>query len=360
MGHDDSMAIPIRRDFEDHAVVGHRLTEAAEQERFGPLLGNSEPMRHIFDLLRRVAPTKMTCLLQGESGTGKDATAQAIHEASRRAEGPFVVVDCGAIPRHLVESELYGHMRGAFTGADQTRYGAFDRAKGGTILLNEIGDLPLEVQPSLLRVLESREVKPLGADGYHPVEVRVIAATCRDLFTDIAAGQFREDLFYRLDVISVELPPLRDRREDIPALVHHFSAISDDGETFDSISDELLAALVEHHWPGNIRELRNVVSRLQVMPELGLSALSAPRQGQASDHDEELTNLLETPYRTARKAWLDRFELAYVRTALGAADGVVAAAARQSGVSRQTFNNLMNKHRLSIRGIKPYLVAKPS
>jgi DNA-binding NtrC family response regulator len=267
--------------------------------------------------------------------------------------------DCGALSKHLVESELYGHVKGAFTGSDQPRRGAFDLAEGGTILLDEIGELPLDAQPSLLRVLESKEVKPVGAEAHHAVDARVIATTCRDLVADVGARRFREDLFYRLDVLRVEFPSLRQHKSDIPDLIRHFSARSQGPIECEGMEEELVNALMEYDWPGNVRELRNVVERIQIMPELGLAAIPKLVSNGGSLEAGGLGDLLAVPYREARRAWLDRFEAAYVLATLEEAKGVVTEAARRAEVSRQTFHALMNRHGITGRSSKPPLYVVP-
>ncbi|MBC7978009.1 MAG: sigma 54-dependent Fis family transcriptional regulator, partial [Myxococcales bacterium] len=253
-------------------LVGGEVRETlSERERFGRALGASPAMRRVFALMDRFAPSEGTVLIEGETGTGKELIAEAIHDASPRAAGPFVVVDCGAIPITLIEAELFGHVRGAFTGATENRRGAFESARGGTVFLDEIGELPPAVQPVLLRVLEDRTVKRVGDDRRIPIHVRVVAATHRDLREEVNRSRFRADLYYRLAVLRLRVPALRERREDIPLLIRHFCATfrADDedaaeaGDPADptSLSDELVTALAAQSWPGNVRELRSAVQR---------------------------------------------------------------------------------------------------
>jgi two-component system response regulator AtoC len=239
---------------------------------WGPanLVGASAAMQEVLRQIRKVAPQKTTVLVQGESGTGKELVARALHELSPRAPLPFVAVNCGAIPSELIESELFGHVRGAFTDATRTRKGLAEEADGGTLFLDEIGELPLALQPKLLRFLEDEEVRPLGDVRARKVDVRVVAATGRDLRRAIAAGQFREDLFYRLDVVTVRIPPLRERPEDIPALAAHFLARHarlrpELGGM--SLSEEAAEALRAHRWPGNVRELEHALERAVVLAD---------------------------------------------------------------------------------------------
>ena len=230
-------------------------------EAFGPLYGKSAGMRQVFGLLERVAASESTLLITGETGTGKDGVARAVHEASGRKAGPFVVFDCSAVSPDLMAAELFGHTEGAFTGAVKKREGAFQSAEAGTIFLDEIGELPLDLQPKLLRVLEAREVRPLGSSKAVPVDVRVLAATHRDLALMVAQGKFREDLFYRLAVVRLELPALRTRTEDLPGLIRAVCARLPGRGAPVEVTPAALARLAQHSWPGNVRELRNVLER---------------------------------------------------------------------------------------------------
>jgi two-component system NtrC family response regulator len=252
-------ALAFRGLQEENSRLKERLSERID---FSSLVGISEKMQQVFDLVRRVAATEATVLLLGESGTGKELVARAIHHGSERGGEAFVPVNCAAIPRELLESELFGHVRGAFTGAVRDRAGKFAQADGGTLFLDEVGELPADLQPKLLRALQEREIEPVGGST-QKVDVRVVAATNRNLEEAVAAGQFREDLYYRLAVIPVYLPALRERLEDIPVLVRHFVK-KHGGETI-RVSDALLRRLAEHHWPGNVRELENCVERMLIL-----------------------------------------------------------------------------------------------
>jgi transcriptional regulator with GAF, ATPase, and Fis domain len=236
-----------------------------ERERFGRMVGLSSAMQMVFDVLGKASGSEATILLEGETGTGKEVSAEAIHRGSPRREKPFLVVDCGAMPPQLLESELFGHERGAFTGAVASRLGVFEAANGGTVFLDEIGELSIDLQPKLLRVLERREVRRVGTNNHLPVNVRLIAATNRSLREQVAAHKFRSDLFYRLAVVEVKLPPLRDRLPDLPLLVEHIvrnlGTIIDEQTMSVVRSAEFLSALARHNWPGNIRELRNYLER---------------------------------------------------------------------------------------------------
>jgi DNA-binding NtrC family response regulator len=244
----------------DELVEDVRVPPSAS-DRFGDLYGASPAMRQLFGVLERASATDTNVLVLGESGTGKDLVARAIHGSSRRAKGPFAVVDCSAQNAELLAAELFGHTAGAFTGAAQRRQGAFEAAARGTVFLDEVGELPLDLQPKFLRVLENREVRPLGANAAVPVDVRVVAATHRDLEAMVRAGTFREDLYYRLAVVQVHLPPLRERREDVPGLVRALLPTLRGVRSGVRFTDAALSALAAQAWRGNVRELRNVLER---------------------------------------------------------------------------------------------------
>jgi len=237
--------------------------ELSERFDFNHLIGISDEMQEVFNLVRRVASTEATVLITGESGTGKELVARAIHYGSDHREAPFVPVNCAAIPRDLLESELFGHVRGSFTGAVKDRKGKFEQADGGTLFLDEVGELPVELQPKLLRTLQEREIEPVGGTP-RKIDVRLVTATNRNLDEEMAAGNFREDLYYRLAVIPVHLPPLRERRSDIPLLAQHFLAKHGGGSPVD-ISDGAMEALCAYNWPGNVRELENAVERMIIL-----------------------------------------------------------------------------------------------
>jgi len=303
------------------------------EERFGALVGRSACMRQVFARLARAAPNDSTVLFEGETGTGKELAAEALHAASARRAGPFVVVDCGALPPQLTESELFGHEKGAFTGAAAARTGAFELAAGGTIFLDEIGELPADLQPKLLRALERREIKRVGGARYVGADVRVIAATNRDLRGEVNGQRFRADLYYRLAVLEVRLPPLRERTEDIPMLVEHILGTLGAAEAPEA---EILrrADLSRHPWPGNVRELRNYVERALAFRELG--PLPAAAQPPGSDQ----------PLRAARETAIRDFERRYLEALLERHEGNVSAAARAADVDRKYFYRLLWRHGL--------------
>lgn len=326
------------------------------RKQFGDIIGSSLEMRRIFGLLERVAPTDATVLVEGESGTGKELVAAAIHDHSARSRGPFVVFDCSAVARDLIESELFGHVRGAFTGATANRKGAFEQANGGTLFLDELGELELDLQPKLLRVLETMTVKPVGGTSTVRVNVRVVAATNRNLIHEVRAGNFREDLYYRFEVIKLALPPLRERKEDIPRLVEHFlKQITDKtGRTGLNIAYGTMDKLKQHTWPGNVRELRNFVERAALLAEgdrletrylnLGMGASPAaadepapPAAANSLVYDEEL------PFKEAKNALVAEFESRYWTNLLQRTDGNVSKAARLAGVHRKSVEYILKK-----------------
>ncbi len=306
------------------------------ENRFHGMLGESVKMREIFMVLDQVGGTEGTVLIQGETGTGKELVAQAVHSRSPRAAKPFMVLDCGAVYKSLLESELFGHTRGAFTGAATDRAGAFEAAKGGTIFLDEIGEMDLDLQPKLLRVIESRQVKRLGSNTFNPVDIRLVAATNRDLEHEVTRGRFREDLFYRLAVVPVRLPPLRERRDDIPLLATTFYRAltnNDDAE----LPAALLGRFQDYHWPGNVRELKNMVERYTFMPNTQLSALLRYRS--TSGQQEDLLQRLLTenlPYAQLKDKLAEMFEKKFVLKKLNESGGNVSAAARAAGMTAGT------------------------
>ena len=310
------------------------------------MLGKSAPMRRCFSLLEAAAGCDATVLLEGESGTGKEVAAESVHRLSARAAGPFVVVDCGAIAPNLIESELFGHEKGAFTGAAAAHAGAFERSDGGTLFLDEIGELDAALQPKLLRFLEKREVRRVGGTQAKKVDVRVVAATNRRLEQMAQEGGFREDLFYRLAVIRVELPPLRGRREDVPMLALELAARMRPGVDPASWLDaRTLEVLSSYPWPGNVRELRNVLERLAALPDARPELLLDPAAG-ASVSADPLNALEGLSYHDAKERILDAFERRYVADVLAKENGVVARAAQRACVPRQTFFRLIRKHGL--------------
>jgi transcriptional regulator with GAF, ATPase, and Fis domain len=324
-----------------------RSTEVlpSEKTRFGEALGRSLAMRTIFAVLERIAPTNATVLFEGETGTGKDVLARATWAQSARASGPFVVVDCGAVSYSLLESELFGHERGAFTGAIAARQGAFELSDGGTLFLDEIGELPLDVQPKLLRALETHEFRRVGGNRTLKTDVRVIVATKRNLEKEVQGGRFREDLYFRLAVVPITVAPLRSRREDIPLLVESILAAGGHGL---SVSEETMQALSAHDWPGNVRELRNVLDRAVYMAramggtELTLVTLptAPPALGDVFQFEGSKS------YRETRAKYDSEFERRYVKWLLARHGNNVSAAAREAKMDRKHLHDMAKKHGL--------------
>jgi DNA-binding NtrC family response regulator len=316
-------------------LAEHESLELSARAAFGPLVGSSLAMRTVFATLERAAATDATVLLEGETGTGKGAIAEALHAASPRRDGAFVVVDCGALAPTLLESELFGHERGAFTGAETRRIGAFEEASGGTIFLDEIGELPAEMQPKLLRALENRAVRRLGQNAYRPVDVRVVAATHRDLRALVNSGHFRADLYYRLAVVRVRVPSLRERLADLPELVVGLlRGLGADATQLARLTKpDVIHRLETSAWPGNVRELRNYLERSLVLDQP--AAVDPPAEGAAT------LELAE-----ARRRALAAFERRYLEDLLAQHGGKVAAAARAAGVARVYLYRLLAKHGL--------------
>ncbi len=316
---------------------------------FGAIVGASSAMQRLFLLLDKVASSDINVYIEGESGTGKELVATELVQHGTRAEKPFVVVDCGAISPNLVESELFGHVRGSFTGADRDRVGAFESAEGGTVFLDEIGELPLELQPKLLRALEQREVRRVGESRARKVNVRVICATNRDLEREVNRGRFREDLYFRLAVVTVRVPPLRERKEDLPLLVQSFLAqLGAEARQHQLFPAEVLAEMARHDWPGNVRELRNYVERSLVL-ETALHGLdSGPEAQPETPFDPGAPPKIDVsiPFKTAKESLVDGFERAYLKELLEQSGGNMSKAARVAGIDRMYLHRLVQKHRL--------------
>ena len=317
----------------------------SERSRFGDLVGESLAMRAVFAKLERAAKSDATVLLEGETGTGKEVTAESIHDESPRAKHRLVTVDCSAIPTNLLESELFGHERGAFTDAKEARVGAFEHANGGTIFLDEIGELGLELQPKLLRALEDRTIKRVGSNTVLPIDVRVIAATNRNLKLEVNQKRFRSDLYYRLAVLEIRLPPLRERPQDLPILVDSFLERAGALHRPDAQllrQPGFLSELSRHQWAGNVRELRNYLERCLALGE------QPPFEGDdgATDVTSGLRIDPQQPIRVMREHWLDVLEKQYVEKVLDRAGGNVTAAAKIAGLSRVQFHRLLWRHGL--------------
>jgi transcriptional regulator with GAF, ATPase, and Fis domain len=330
----------------------------SERECFGELWGRQPAMREVFGLLERLAPSDATLLIGGETGTGKDLLARAVHAESPRAKGPFIVVDCGAVVASLIESELFGHEKGSFTGAVEARKGAFELAHKGTLFLDEIGELPRDVQPKLLRALESRRIRRVGGEREIAIDIRVLAASHRDLKLEVERGNFREDLYFRLAVVPLYLPPLRERRPDIPFIAHKLLAricaeTAPDAEPL-ALDSDPLHTLSAHDWPGNVRELRNVLERSALMARaggqrevrvLGLPANAAQAQHAAGPPAPAPFDATKS-YRETREAWESDFERRYVAWLLAGHEGNVSSAARAADMDRKYLYKLAKKHGL--------------
>lgn len=352
------------------SVVAEKLDVTPSQhDTLGSLVGRTEVMRQVMGIIEKVAPTGATVVLEGETGTGKEVVARTIHQLSMRSGHPFIVFDCGAVAQNLIESELFGHEKGSFTGALASRQGLFEMAHGGTIFLDEIGELALDLQPKLLRALEQREIRRVGGNRPVKIDVRVVAATNRDLAQEVKAGRFREDLFYRLGVVRMKLPPLRERRDDIPLLAQHMLRVSSfnrvgDAPRVKGLSYEAREALKRYEWPGNVRELGNVVERacsfaegdlIQVedLPD-HIAGASAPR---ARRHDTQATEPLrgapsgpalhtDLSFKDAKELWVGNFEKEYLSAVLQRHSGNLSQAAREAEVDRKHFRRLARKYGL--------------
>jgi transcriptional regulator with GAF, ATPase, and Fis domain len=347
-----------------------KATEAAgrtlvpQMPQFGSLTGTGKAMRKLFALLEKVAASDINCFIHGESGTGKELVATEIVQRGARADKPFVVVDCGAISPNLVESELFGHVRGSFTGADRDRIGAFEAADGGTVFLDEIGELPLAVQPKLLRALEQREIRRVGENHSRKVDVRVICATNRDLEREVNKGAFRGDLYFRLAVITVRVPPLRERLEDLSHLIHAFLVQMNNELAENLFTAEVLDELGKHEWPGNVRELRNWVersvvigtARMSTMPPVpgAFSSSLTPRPADTSSVD------VKVPFKVAKEHLIDQFERSYLRALLEAAGGNMTRAAKMAGIDRMYLHRLVQKHGTREQLVSSHDIAPPS
>jgi two-component system, NtrC family, response regulator GlrR len=309
--------------------------------RFGNMVGASVAMRQTFELIDQIARTEATVLITGETGTGKELVAEAIHQRSPRARGPFVVLDCGAIPPQLVEDQLFGHDAGSFTGAIGGRAGVFEAAHGGTLFLDELGELPLEVQPKLLRAVETRTVRRIGSVKPVPCDLRLIAATNRDLEAEVNRGMFRADLFYRIAVARVRVPPLRERPDDLPPLVDHF--LDELGRDSTRLPLGFLDWARKHPWPGNVRELRNLVERAVSAPAEWLTGGVA----RADEATPEMPIDPTVPFKEAKQRLVDVFERRYASALLAAHKGNISAAARAAGIDRMSLDKLLR--RLDVR-----------
>lgn len=340
----------IRRAIEHYTLLRKNIDlerRVRESENIGRFVGEAAPLKRLMETIRLVAKTDVTVLITGETGTGKDMAARLIHSLSSRADRPFIAVNCPAIPENILESELFGYKKGAFTGAVNDKDGMFQASDGGTIFLDEIGDLSSALQAKLLRVLQEGEVKPLGENRAYRVDVRVIAATNQNLKEKIASGRFREDLYYRLNVVFISTPPLRDMTEDIPLLANHFLSRygTELGVAPKKLSEDAIRMLASRRWPGNVRELQNEIKRAvifsrgdEILPE------DFDCTGAAPTAPEEPVDFQALRYREARADTLRKFNVGYIRRLLKDADGNVTLAAKRAGLERQSLQHLMRKY----------------
>jgi DNA-binding NtrC family response regulator len=318
------------------------------------MLGASPAMRELFAMLAKAAESEITVLIQAESGCGKDLAAEAIHASGRRSDGPFEIFDCASVPENLVESELFGHVRGAFTGATTDKEGAFARADGGTLFIDELGELPPSLQPKLLRVLDTGSFRPVGGQQPQKVDARVVAATNRDLEAMVEDGRFRLDLFHRLAVARVRIPPLRERLEDIPVLFRHLlDQFAAQGRPVPEVGPELVEKLKSYPWPGNVRELRNIVERGVALRQdfmkmkLGEYSLSLEPEEDPIPAEAQLPSEGPLPqYHAAKERLVDAWERRYCEKILERTGGNISAAAREAGMHRKSLEYLLDKHDL--------------
>src|SRR5262245_11740080 len=350
----DVLRLAVERAAERRRLIeeNRRLREPlAPRGGFDQVVGKNPAMGAVFDLVRKAARSDANILIQGESGTGKEMIARAIHAQSRRAAEVFVPLDCAALPDTLLESELFGHERGAFTGADRTKPGMIEVADRGTLFLDEIGELPLSLQPKLLRALQERQIRHVGATKFLTVDVRLVSATSRDIAALVRKDEFREDLFYRVNVITIALPPLRERTGDVALLAHHFLRRygRNRERPLEGIDADALALLEAHAWPGNVRELQNVVERACALADGPLvRPLDLPEHVRGRGSPPARVPGKDLPLAQAREAWLQAFAQEYLTDLLRRHGGNISHAARTAGVDRKTLHRLLTKH-----GIKP-------
>jgi len=357
----------IESALERRRLRGELLSLRRQLGRETSLVGSSAAMGTLRETIARVAPIPSPVLIMGESGTGKELVARDLHRLGPNPSGPFVPLNSAALPESLVESELFGHERGAFTGATTSYAGAFERAHGGTVFLDEIGELPLAMQPKLLRVLERKEVRRVGASKPIEVDLRVVAATNRDLGVEVNRGRFREDLYYRLAVARVHVPPLRERKDDLRLLIEHILTTTPNGETA-SIAQETIDLMMKHDWPGNVRELRNVIERAVLLAETpededalrrtpaaaprGEPSITATPSHTATSSDAAMTVPVDVgiPFKLAKQNVISEFEKRYISRLLAQHDGNISAAARAAGIDRMSIHKMLHRLGLSNPG----------
>jgi DNA-binding NtrC family response regulator len=363
---DDELVIAVERAIEKkHLVEENLFLRKGIIDRFGfqSIVGKNPKILRIFDQIAKVAPAESTVLIYGESGTGKELFAKAVHAHSQRVSKQFIAIDCSTLSPGLLESELFGHVKGAFTGAVQDKTGIFEAARGGTLFLDEVGNLTMEIQGKLLRVLEAKEYKPVGGAHFKKTDVRIIAATNQDLKVKVDKGDFREDLYYRLNVFPIFLPPLREREDDIPRLAYHFLRYfcRKIGKRINGFSDDALSVLVNNDWPGNVRQLKNAIERLVIMADDNvldlfhmLNHLQVNRNNMGNPIPDTLEKLKEQKKRLLEESF-GQIEKAFLIKTLKASDGNITHAAEKAGMKRPNFSALMKKHGLSSKVLKQNL-----
>ena len=355
---DDELVLAVGKALEKKLLVEENQYlrgELLNRYSFSNIVGESKPMLKVFEQIEKVAPTDSTVLIVGESGTGKELVAGAIHAHSQRAAKQFVAVDCSTLSPGLLESELFGHVKGAFTGAAADKRGIFDVAQAGTLFLDDIVNLSLETQAKLLRVLEAGEFKPVGGSKFKKTNVRIIAATNKDLKVEVKEGNFREDLYYRFSVFPIHLPSLRQRKQDIPRLAYHFLRMlcRKTGKKIEGLSDEALELLVNHPWPGNVRQLKNVIERLVIMADgnsLDLTAMVHhlnPRTRMGENPVPQSLAELKSVKQTILEQQFEPIQKTFLIQALKTADGNISRAAKNTGMQRSNFSALLKKYNIS-------------
>lgn len=323
----------------------------SSQEAFGKMLGRSIPMRRIFYLAETYSPSDATIMITGETGTGKEVLAEEIHNHSNRKNKPFIVIDCAAISKDLMESEIFGHVKGSFTGANSDRQGAFELADGGTVFLDEIGDLLPDLQPKLLRVLEKREIRRVGSNDLRKIDVRIISATNRNLANEVNENRFREDLYYRLSVVHLELPPLRRRKDDIPLIVKKFLTTLHGDDALSQVADldVTMEVLKRHEWPGNVRELRNLVelafySEKRPVDLSSFLSFGTLRAGRKPNDEPDMSFTTDRPFKDAKNDLIEEFEKAYLNDLLARNRQNISQSAREAGIERAYLQRLIRKY----------------
>jgi two-component system response regulator PilR (NtrC family) len=354
----DQAKVAVERALEKYALVSENFflkksLEERSQAGFGELLGESEAMQRVFDMIARVADTQTTILITGESGTGKELVARAIHRHGKSSDVPFLPINCGAIPENLIESELFGHKKGAFTGAEQDKDGLFVAAEGGTVFLDEVGELPSNTQVKLLRVLQEKKVKPVGGNREVDVDCRVLAATNRDLKEEVDEGSFREDLFYRLNVIPIQLPPLREREGDVRLLIEHFiEEFSEDmGVHIEGVEADAMRLMLNYSYPGNVRELQNVIERAVTLARGDMITVEVLPFSLQEDSFGQVTADMEIPPGGMDlEGVVEKLERSLIEKALERTEGVKKDAAELLGISFRSFRYRLKKYEMGDGG----------